>query len=169
MTSVEPPFSVALRLPLAEVDGVVDALQKYLVPGTWFFLDGDLGAGKTTLTKAFSRRFCESTATSPTYSIMQTYFVTQPQLQKKGVYQFLHLDFYRMKSARELMFLGLEISWEAKNTIGFFEWATMVNTGEWNEFFHVTGCEKPSRVVQIFISLVNDDTRLYDCEVVKPF
>lgn len=64
-------------------------------------LDGDLGAGKTTLARAL----CEgagvhdpSGVTSPTFAIIQRY--------PSSIGDIAHVDLYRVRSARELEALG---------------------------------------------------------------
>jgi tRNA threonylcarbamoyladenosine biosynthesis protein TsaE len=66
-------------------------------------LYGDMGAGKTTLVSAIcSYLGCRSAVSSPTFSIVQEYQVTQ----NETVY---HFDFYRIRSEKEALDLGAEM------------------------------------------------------------
>lgn len=64
------------------------------------FLHGDLGAGKTTLVRAWLRALgVKGTIRSPTYTLTEPYEVDSNSL--------LHLDLYRLNDADELAQLGL--------------------------------------------------------------
>lgn len=74
--------------------------------GMLVFLQGDLGAGKTTLARAIIRQLVgdkDYEVPSPTYSIVQSYEGSQ----LSGISQILHSDLYRISSGEELEELGL--------------------------------------------------------------
>ena len=78
-------------------------------------LDGQLGAGKTTLVGALCRAFgAEDSATSPTYGIVNEY-----GSPNGPVY---HLDCYRLETLQEALDLGVEEYLDSKGWI-LIEWA----------------------------------------------
>ncbi|MDH5834034.1 tRNA (adenosine(37)-N6)-threonylcarbamoyltransferase complex ATPase subunit type 1 TsaE [Luteimonas kalidii] len=76
-------------------------------------LHGDLGAGKSTLARAWLRTLgVTGTVRSPTYTLVERY-----PLARGG--EALHLDLYRIGDAAELEFLGLD---EAEAALWLVEW-----------------------------------------------
>ncbi len=77
-------------------------------------LHGDLGTGKTTLTRGVLRALGEQGAVrSPTYGLIAEYETSQGRV--------LHLDLYRMRSAFELQSLGLA-DYLADSRLWLIEW-----------------------------------------------
>lgn len=76
------------------------------------FLQGDLGAGKSTLARALLRALgVQGAIRSPTYTLVERYPVEGGEAW--------HLDLYRIGDAGELDFLGLD---EATATLWLVEW-----------------------------------------------
>lgn len=77
-------------------------LAKQLQPGDCLALFGDLGAGKTTFSRALIKALAPDIieVPSPTFTIIQQY-----QTVKGEVW---HCDLYRLKSPDEIIELGLE-------------------------------------------------------------
>lgn len=70
-------------------------------PGGVVYLHGDLGAGKTTLTRGLLRALgVRGPIRSPTYTLIEPY-----ELADRRV---LHMDLYRLGEPREFLSLGLE-------------------------------------------------------------
>jgi tRNA threonylcarbamoyladenosine biosynthesis protein TsaE len=78
------------------------------------FLQGDLGAGKTTLTRGFLRTLgYTDKVKSPTYTLIETYQLSDHQI--------LHIDLYRIKKPDEIDALGIRDLIDAKTSC-LVEW-----------------------------------------------
>ncbi|MFV5214943.1 tRNA (adenosine(37)-N6)-threonylcarbamoyltransferase complex ATPase subunit type 1 TsaE [Azonexus caeni] len=74
-------------------------LAQALQPGLVIYLEGDLGAGKTTLARAMIRALGYSgPVKSPTYALVEVYVVSSLYLY--------HFDFYRFESPEEFLDAG---------------------------------------------------------------
>ncbi len=79
------------------------SLARVLVPGLVIYLQGDLGAGKTTLTRSLLHAAgYEGHVKSPTYTLLEPYEV---EIAGQKVYLF-HFDLYRMKTPEEFLDAG---------------------------------------------------------------
>lgn len=89
-------------------------LAQRLIPGTVIALYGNLGAGKTCLTRGICRGLgVTDIVSSPTFTLINEYQASIP------VY---HFDFYRIHSEKDLFTLGLEEYFEGDG-ICIIEWA----------------------------------------------
>ena len=110
-----------LKLSLHEEAGTLAlgaALARVLQPGLTLYLRGELGAGKTTLTRALLHAAGHrGHVKSPTYTLCEPYSLT---LGKRSVALF-HFDLYRMNAAEEFVEAGFRDHFNA-DTICIVEW-----------------------------------------------
>ncbi len=92
-----------LRIGLPDLVAVARlgaAIARRLEAGDAVLLQGDLGAGKTTLARAILQALGhEGETPSPTFTLLQSYALSLPVA---------HLDLYRLKRPEEIEELGLD-------------------------------------------------------------
>jgi tRNA threonylcarbamoyladenosine biosynthesis protein TsaE len=94
------------------------ALARAVVPGLVIYLHGDLGAGKTALTRALLHAAGHAGhVKSPTYTLSEPYTV---RLDGQSV-NVIHFDLYRMGSAEEFLDAGFREDFDGRN-ICIVEW-----------------------------------------------
>ncbi|MDF3047384.1 MAG: hypothetical protein K0R73_502 [Candidatus Midichloriaceae bacterium] len=113
--------------------------------GDLYLLYGDLGAGKTTFTQAFTEHLGVNpeSVNSPTFNLVHVYTARE--------FEVWHFDLYRLKNAEELRELGL---------------SDAINSGvtiiEWPE---IAGDIFPKNAVRIYIKLVEGAPNLRNVEI----
>lgn len=83
-------------------------------PHLIMYLQGELGAGKTTFTRGFLSYFGITTVRSPTYSIVESYPLSHTTAH--------HFDLYRISDAEELEYIGIR---EYLSQLCLIEWAEL--------------------------------------------
>ena len=85
----------------AETRALGEKLAERLQPGDVLLLEGDLGAGKSELTRGIAKGLgVTETVTSPSFTILNVY--------ESGRFQLYHFDWYRLESSEELYELGMD-------------------------------------------------------------
>lgn len=112
----EASFSTTRRFALPDpdaTDALGRALARSAATSSVVFLHGDLGAGKSSLARAWLRALgVQGAIRSPTYTLVERYALP-------GGGEALHLDLYRIGSGGELEFLGLD---DAPAALWLVEW-----------------------------------------------
>ena len=106
--------------------------------GDIVLLEGELGAGKTTLVKGIVKHFgIKNNITSPTFTLMNIYQVKSRKVQKSlksktlsmsslrkqgSITQMVHIDTYRLKNEKDLIEIGVEDYLGAPETVCLIEW-----------------------------------------------
>lgn len=122
-------------------------LARELIPGMTFYLEGDLGAGKTTLVRGLLRALgYAGRVKSPTYTLAETYSLP--------AFELYHYDLYRMHDPREWLDAGF------RDVIG----GQAVSLIEWPE--KAAGWLPPPDV--IIRLTIADEAREVECEAVSP-
>lgn len=86
------------------------------------WLSGDLGAGKTTLTRYWLQAMGHAGAVkSPTFTLVEPYRICQADGTIKPVY---HADLYRLDDPEELDFIGFYEYQDEPNSLVIIEWAS---------------------------------------------
>jgi tRNA threonylcarbamoyladenosine biosynthesis protein TsaE len=80
------------------------------------YLEGDLGAGKTTLARGFIQTFGFDRVKSPTYSLVESYQNNDISIH--------HFDCYRLSDPEELDYIGIR-DYLGPNHIQLIEWPTL--------------------------------------------
>ena len=108
------PFPPPVLVDETAMVEVAVRMSEYLRAPMVIFLEGDLGAGKTTFARALIQALGhQGRVKSPTYGLLECYPVKDMQV--------LHLDLYRIADAGELEFLGIRDLLDS-STVLLVEW-----------------------------------------------
>lgn len=101
-----------------ETEVFAGEIAKLAYPGCVICLIGDLGVGKTTMTKGIAKALgVTEQITSPTFTIVQEY--------ETGRLPFYHFDVYRVNDPDELFEMGFEEYLHGKG-VSVIEWADLI-------------------------------------------
>lgn len=97
-------------------------LAQLCQPPLIIYLQGDLGAGKTTFARGFINKLGHSgKVKSPTFTLVETYDLEQARLY--------HLDLYRLKDPRELEYIGIRDLTGESDVMCLIEWPERGGSG----------------------------------------
>lgn len=144
-SSMEPVFATLTTSNAAATCAAGEQLARFVRVGDVILLSGDLGAGKTQLTKGLARGLgVDEEVTSPTFNIL---------LVHDGRVPLYHADLYRLERADQLE----DIDW----------WGMLEGGGvavvEWGDRFPD---QLPADYLDLRLGIVDDQTRRID---VLPF
>ena len=137
---IDAQNNIELRLDSeADTQRLAEALAKLnLTGGVW--LSGDLGAGKTTLTRYWLQALGHrGTVKSPTYTLVEPYQVSLKDVSKDALKEEMerdrdknsgqvkpvyHVDLYRLQDPEELSFIGFDEYQDDPDALVIIEWAS---------------------------------------------
>ena len=132
---------------------VVDYLSELMQDQRHFLLKGDLGAGKTTLAKAFAGKvFGLTDLSSPTYNIIHLH----PVEADIGYKTFAHIDLYRIESDMEFEELGGVEYLDDSECLCWIEWPDLAK-GFLESFVEIEITSTTSGDRKIVVSLKTAD------------
>ncbi len=116
------------------------------------FLEGPMGAGKSTFARAFLSVVCPGQLSkgSPTFPLVHEYLTSD----HRTIY---HIDLYRLKNAEELRESGIEAQVEEPGTVVLMEWGSLFS----DEFKHLSHTKKVI-TVEIEMNEENRNFRIQD-------
>ncbi|MEQ8714036.1 MAG: tRNA (adenosine(37)-N6)-threonylcarbamoyltransferase complex ATPase subunit type 1 TsaE [Cyclobacteriaceae bacterium] len=104
---------------LAQINGAARYIIENAGNHKVWLLDGEMGAGKTTLVKAIgSLMGIKDEISSPTYSLVNEY-------ADENEKQYFHFDFYRIKDEEEAYDIGTD-EYLYSGALCFIEWAEKI-------------------------------------------
>ena len=109
---------------LDHLNSITANISKKLEKGDYIFLTGEIGVGKTTLTRYLinnlqkQKGLKETELLSPTFNLLYEYDVKDLKI--------MHYDLYRIKKEEELKHLG--IFSDKLDTIKVIEWPDLIKT-----------------------------------------
>ncbi|MFO7888518.1 MAG: tRNA (adenosine(37)-N6)-threonylcarbamoyltransferase complex ATPase subunit type 1 TsaE [Eubacteriales bacterium] len=95
-------------------------LSSVIGPGSLLCLNGDLGAGKTTLTQIIGRELkVKEYVNSPSYSLMNSY---------KGTHRIYHYDLYKLNGVDDALDIGIEDYIYSDEAVVIIEWSNKIKS-----------------------------------------
>jgi tRNA threonylcarbamoyladenosine biosynthesis protein TsaE len=127
----EVAFDVMKRtFGLTEIDSISKEIVKAAQGLSVWLLEGEMGAGKTTLVKAIAKELgIKETVASPTFAIINEY-------KSRNDQPIFHFDFYRMKNETEAYDIGTNEYFESGN-LCLVEWPEKIPSLIPDHFFQI--------------------------------
>ncbi|WP_019138450.1 tRNA (adenosine(37)-N6)-threonylcarbamoyltransferase complex ATPase subunit type 1 TsaE [Peptoniphilus timonensis] len=111
-------------------------LGENLRPGDVLCLNGDLGAGKTTLTKSIAKGLgIDDYVTSPTFTIVNEYY---------GDINLYHIDTYRLDDKIDVEYLGFD-EYFYSDGVTIVEWADKIRDALPEEYMEINISSKDDK------------------------
>lgn len=109
---METKFTLISNSPAVTISFAEKLAELIEVPAL-ILLKGDLGTGKTLITKAAASSLgYQGEVTSPTFKLVQEY---------RGEVEIIHMDLYRLERTEELLEIGFE-DYLFRDAVIFIEW-----------------------------------------------
>ena len=115
-----------------ETEELASTFSKKIKPGSFIFLYGEIGVGKTTFIRYLINQFQKlnkleiTEVTSPTFNLLNEYQINDFKIN--------HYDLFRLKSAKEIK--NLDLFEDNKNIITLVEWPQIIK-------------EKPKNLIEL--------------------
>ena len=130
-----------------ETEELAGTFLKKIKPGSFIFLYGEIGVGKTTFIRYLINQFQKlnkseiTEVTSPTFNLLNEYQINDFKIN--------HYDLFRLKSVEEIK--NLDLFEDNKNTITLVEWPQIIKEKPKNliELVFEYGKDHKTRSVQI--------------------
>ena len=114
---------------ISETTNIGEALGKLLNAGDIICLTGDLGTGKTHITKGIAKGLnITDNITSPTFNIVNEY--------DSGRLKLNHFDVYRVSDPDEIYAIGFD-DYIFSDAVSIIEWANYIEEILPNDFLHI--------------------------------
>ncbi len=144
MTKTTSSQTVSMSRSPEETVDLARNLAEAHPTGGCFYLDGDLGAGKTLFAKGLAARYGidPDRVVSPTFALVNRY--------SEGLLTVYHVDLYRIETEKEVIELGLE-EIEEQATVMIVEWPDKLGRFERLDaiWVHLETLEGDSRRIKI--------------------
>ena len=129
---------------LRETELLGEKIADRLKKGTVIALIGELGTGKTAMTKAIAKGLgITENVNSPTFTLVQEYY--------SGKLPFFHFDVYRVDAIDELDVIDFN-EYFYSDGICVVEWADLIEK------------ELPDEAIRVFIEYAEEDSRIIKIE-----
>lgn len=110
---------------------------------TLVWLEGDLGAGKTTFVQNIGKHLnIKETVNSPTFVISKRY-----EIKKSDFKNLIHIDAYRLSTKNDLENIGFFKDMENPDNLIFLEWGSLVKS-------HL-----PKEVIKVELEYISESER----------
>ena len=114
---------------LSELKQYASKISQCLLPGDCICLEGQMGAGKTTLVSALAAALnAKQTVTSPTFTLIQHYDADIP---------LIHMDLYRIDTQDQIIELDLARYMQDPEKVCLIEWSEKLEDSAPDEYIKI--------------------------------